>query len=288
MSSIKSSALTPALSILDRVKVSGLGGFLARVPTPPQTLAKFNMDTYVATNRFNGKFYIGSTTNFKRRKKDHLRSKENYPFQNALRKNPEEFEWEVWSDDSDEPILEQALLDMWFGKECCYNLNPSASRPPTCLGKAQSEGARRKISEANRGERHPMFGKSHTEGAKRKMRDAAKRKKPDSKETRLKKSLATSGSNNPMHGKTHTDSAKEKISKANQGQNNPMYGRRHSGESNHKNREAHLGKVHTQEAKMKMSRARVGKKWWVNPAGDTLKSDIKPEGDWQRGRVYRG
>lgn len=88
------------------------------------------MDTYKATNTTNGKFYVGSTTNFKERKKAHLRSKESYPFQNALRKNPDVFEWEVWSDDSDEPILEQALLDMWYGKECCYNLNPSAKHPP--------------------------------------------------------------------------------------------------------------------------------------------------------------
>ena len=88
------------------------------------------MDTYKATNTTNGKFYIGSTTNFEQRKKAHLTSKDSYPFQNALRKNPEAFEWEVWSDDSDEPILEQALLDMWHGKECCYNLNPVANRPP--------------------------------------------------------------------------------------------------------------------------------------------------------------
>jgi group I intron endonuclease len=88
------------------------------------------MDTYRATNTKNGKFYIGSTNNFEKRKKGHLKSKETYPFQSALRKDPDSFIWEVWSDDSDEPILEQALLDMWFGKGCCYNLNPSASRPP--------------------------------------------------------------------------------------------------------------------------------------------------------------
>lgn len=86
------------------------------------------MDTYRATNTTNGKFYIGSTTNFNRRKAEHLSSTRNLPFQNALRNSPEAFEWEVWSDDSDEPILEQALLDMWYGKECCYNLNSQADR----------------------------------------------------------------------------------------------------------------------------------------------------------------
>jgi hypothetical protein len=88
------------------------------------------MDTYKATNTTNGKFYIGSTTNFEKRKKAHLRSKEPYPFQNALRRNPEAFEWECWTDDCEDSVLEQALLDMWFGCGQCYNLNPSAKHPP--------------------------------------------------------------------------------------------------------------------------------------------------------------
>jgi group I intron endonuclease len=88
------------------------------------------MITYKATNTLNGKFYIGSTINFKRRKRDHLKGTENYPFQNALRKNPDAFIWEIYEDEYDKPILEQSLLDMWCGKEQCYNLNPFATRPP--------------------------------------------------------------------------------------------------------------------------------------------------------------
>jgi hypothetical protein len=104
------------------------------------------MDTYRATNTTNGKFYIGSTTNFDRRKEEHLRCRDNLPFQNALRKSPEIFEWEVWSDDSYEPVLEQALLAMWFGKECCYNVNPYASRPPSWEGKEHKPETRKKQS----------------------------------------------------------------------------------------------------------------------------------------------
>lgn len=92
------------------------------------------MDTYVATNTINGKFYIGSSLDFESRKYRHLRSRKNYPFQNALRKNPEAFEWEFWTDDCEDPVLEQALLDMWFGCEQCYNLNPIANRPPVLKG----------------------------------------------------------------------------------------------------------------------------------------------------------
>lgn len=87
------------------------------------------MITYIARNTINGKFYIGSTSDFKKRKRQHLKNKNNYPFQNALRKNENAFEWEIIEDTYDEPILEQALLDMWFGKEQCYNLNPYANRP---------------------------------------------------------------------------------------------------------------------------------------------------------------
>ena len=87
------------------------------------------MITYKATNTLNGRFYIGSTTDLEKRKQQHLSSTANYPFQNALQKNPEAFEWETIEDTSDNPILEQALLDMWFGTEMCYNLCPHAGRP---------------------------------------------------------------------------------------------------------------------------------------------------------------
>jgi hypothetical protein len=90
------------------------------------------MITYKATNTLNGKFYIGSSKDlhrFEERKKGHHSSKEPYPFQRALKKNPEAFEWEFVEDECDDPILEQALLDMWFGREQCYNLNKYADRP---------------------------------------------------------------------------------------------------------------------------------------------------------------
>ena len=108
------------------------------------------MDTYIATNLVNGHFYIGSSTNFERRKQQHLDSRENYPFQNALRKNPNNFEWEVWTDDSDKRILEQALLDMWCGKEQCYNISNSSKGPG-------SEGGRKggKIGGKRVHELHP-------------------------------------------------------------------------------------------------------------------------------------
>lgn len=129
------------------------------------------MDTYKATNTTNGKFYIGSTTNFERRKVEHLKPGTNYPFQNALRKNPEAFEWEVWSDNSDEPVLEQALLDMWFGKECCYNLNPSAQHPPSWQDKKHAPKTKTKISAT-------LMGHQVSEESRAKMRAASQNRIP--------------------------------------------------------------------------------------------------------------
>ena len=107
------------------------------------------MFTYRAINTLNGKFYIGSTTNFESRKKQHLKDKRvRAPFQNALRKNPEAFIWEVEQDHLDEPILEQALLDMWFGCGQCYNLNPSAKHPPSHKGKVRSAEFKKNVSES--------------------------------------------------------------------------------------------------------------------------------------------
>ena len=107
------------------------------------------MITYRAINTLNGKFYIGSSKSwetFEKRKRTHLTYGDVFHFQRALRANPDSFIWETYEDDSDDPILEQALLDTWFGKEQCYNLSPNADRPPTLCG-----------------EKHPMFGRRRHE-----------------------------------------------------------------------------------------------------------------------------
>ena len=36
--------------------------------------------------------------------------------------------------------MEQALLDMWFGKELCYNLNPYANRPSPTFEQCSKSG----------------------------------------------------------------------------------------------------------------------------------------------------
>ena len=214
------------------------------------------MDTYKATNTTNGKFYVGSSTNFEKRKKEHLRSKDSYPFQNALRKNPEAFEWEVWTDDCDEPILEQALLDMWFGKECCYNLSQFADRGPDRTGKKQPEGWGEAHGNKLRGRKRP----DHSELMKKnnpaqRPEVAAKigesnRGKVRSQEVKDKISVALTGTS----WGTHTDEYKNHMSNKHSGENNPAYGKKH----------------------------------WISEQGERRFQPDSPGPDWQNGRKWKG
>lgn len=79
---------------------------------------------------------MGSTVDFAKRQKGHLTSTEDYPFQNSLRKNPENFYWIASEDDGlDTREEEQYYLDFYHGTVWCYNLNPKASVPPSASGK---------------------------------------------------------------------------------------------------------------------------------------------------------
>ena len=210
------------------------------------------MDTYKATNTTNGKFYIGSSTNFERRKQQHLDSTESYPFQNALRKNPEAFEWEVWQDDSENRELEQALLDIWFGKEQCYNLNSVASAPPSWKGKKHTPKAKKLQSESKKGERNPA-------------------KRPE-----VRKKMSDSHTGVPL-----SDSTRAAMSAAGKG-------RKKTEEHKQKIKESNLGQTRSDEAKDNMRRAHIGKKMWVNEQGERKYQAESPGPEWQNGRKWKG
>lgn len=224
------------------------------------------MDTYKATNTTNGKFYIGSTVNFEERKKQHLRSTLNYPFQNALRKNPEAFEWEIWSDDHEEPFLEQALLDMWFGKEQCYNLSKDVSAP--MRGRSHTPETIEKLS----GENHHFYGKNRPEHSKRMQGEG---NPMFGKTGELSPMFGREGELNPMYGKKRPDQSERAA--ARRGEKHPMFGRK---------RPDH-GK-HMAEAMRGEANPSFGKAWWVNEEGETCLAVESPGPEWQRGRKWRG
>ena len=88
------------------------------------------MQTYLAINLVSRKFYVGSTSNFDRRVRDHHHNTDNLPFQNSLRANPENFYWICSGDDgTDLRYEEKFYLDFYYGTPWCYNVSPSTDLP---------------------------------------------------------------------------------------------------------------------------------------------------------------
>ena len=239
------------------------------------------MFTYIATNTLNGRFYIGSSKNFDQRKTTHLRSKDPYPFQRALVKNPDAFVWEVYEDDSNDPILEQALLDQWFGKEQCYNLNPKASLPPNLTGHVFSEVTLRKRSQSRMGnnyeligDKHPLYGKSHSDEAK-----AANREKHLGSfwvnDGTVEKTL-TEGSSIPdgfVKGRLFTISSY------------PWWVNE-SGETTRSLENP--GPCWKPGRKWPVEQPVPSRGyWWVNFLGETCRSKVNPGEEWKRGRKWQ-
>jgi|LakMenEpi03Aug12_release.lakeMendotaPanAssembly.Ray.scaffolds.fasta_scaffold253559_4 hypothetical protein len=112
---------------------------------------------YQIRNTRNGKIYIGSTDNFKRRKREHfanlkLNKHDNIILQRAYNKNKNEFVFEIYficPPDLCE-FYEQRCLDILNNK---YNINPYADRPPKAFGRKPWNAGLPK-------EMQPMFGKS--------------------------------------------------------------------------------------------------------------------------------
>ena len=211
------------------------------------------MDTYRATNTLNGKFYIGSSVNFERRKREHLSSKENYPFYKDLRKNPEAFVWEIYTDDLDTNEHEVRLLREFFFDVKCYNLNPCAERPPDLTG-------RKRWKNELTQEQKLCFEKPEGEGWEKGM---------------LQKTIEKGRA--ARLGTTRTKETKKKIGEANTGKiRTEEFKKRVS--------ELRTGKTSTEETKKKLSELRAGEKnhqfgitGALNPRSKAIIA-IKPDG----------
>ena len=159
---------------------------------------------YRVTNLVNGKVYIGSAINLRRRKQEHFsmlkrnRHSNNY-LQNSYNKHGiVNFNFEVieYVEDKTKLInIEQVHLNNYVDSEglintkLCYNICPTAG---SNLGIKFTEEQNKRNSERNKGRKH-------------------------SEKTKIKMGNSRRGKNNPNYNKPMTKERKEKLKKANEG-----------------------------------------------------------------------
>jgi group I intron endonuclease len=195
---------------------------------------------YQIRNLVNGKCYVGSSKNLKRRKKEHFvylkkgkNPKENKHLQNAYNKyGAENFTFEIL-EYCDENILisrEQYYIDSLKSSDSTfgYNIRKIAD---SNFGVPCPEETKKILSELNSGENHPQFGK------------------PKAEKTKSLLSKANMGKVSPWKGKKHTEGTKQKLSFAHTG-------KKHTEETKQKLSIAHTGKKHTEEHKRHTSEAK--------------------------------
>lgn len=178
------------------------------------------MIVYKATNKINGKSYIGQTQkSLDNRINKHfysVRHKSNLYFHNALRKY--DFDWMVLEECESKSELDK--------KECQYikqyNTNKNGYNLTTggegSFGFKHSEKTKKKMSEKAKLRKPNFLGKKHTDKTKKKISESKKGKKIHSEEWKKKRSEKMSGENNPFYGKKHTKEALQKMSKLHKNQ----------------------------------------------------------------------
>jgi group I intron endonuclease len=168
-----------------------------------------NSGIYRIVNTSNGKFYIGSTVDFEKRKKEHFRQLKNNAhhskiFQNAYNKENKK----------DCFIFEIILI-------CCENMNLFYEQKIINIFLPQYNVAKNSTAPLKgvKGAMHPMYGHNHTEDTKEKMRKSARRGKDNHmfamcKEKHPKFGIRytnpkQSGDKNPMFGMVYVISGEK-------------------------------------------------------------------------------
>ena len=210
-------------------------------------LKDYNLVIYKATNKINGKCYIGQTKNLGRRIRDHIRDKKSVISQAIRKYGVVNFKWCILEICFSQEELNEK--EQWYIKhfnsfgESGYNLTIGGENPPLRCGtfeelygdekakelkhnlkirnkgKKVSEETKIKISEANKKyfkENTDSFLKRYspiTEETKKRMSEWQIGRKM-SKETRNKMSETHKGDKNHFFGKHHTEESKNKIREA--------------------------------------------------------------------------
>lgn len=252
---------------------------------------------YKITHKKSLKSYIGITTDYQKRMREHKQAKGGcrYLYNAVRRYGFDAFEHKIiakahsWEELC---LKEQAFIkffgtkapdgyNLTDGGEGSLGLKPSAETRQkmseaqkgnkgntNMLGKKLSDETRQKIGEASKGNKYAlgntnMLGKKHSNETKRKMSEA-KRGRKFSDETKRKMSEAAKG-------RKTSDETRKKLSEAKRG-------RKLSDETRQKMSEAQkgntkmLGKKHSNEAKRKMSEASKGN---TNMLGKKFSDELK-------------
>ena len=134
---------------------------------------------YCYTNKINGKKYVGQAVNFKKRHQQHIsKSSNRFIIDRAIKKyGIENFEIKILK----ENLETRCLLNLWesyyidklntLDKEKGYNMSSGGSNGNNFINKTDEEMQEigKRISEAHKGEKHPLYGKQHSEESKAKM-----------------------------------------------------------------------------------------------------------------------
>lgn len=154
---------------------------------------------YCIKNKINGKVYIGSSKNIDKRWKKHKYClaggyHENEHLQNSYNiYSKDNFEFLILEECKEEELIEKEQYYLNAYKSCerdkGYNICPQVNKTQ------MAEETKRKISNALKGEKSPMFGTHLSEETKKKLRDANKGKTL-SEQTRKKIGDVQKGDNN--------------------------------------------------------------------------------------------
>jgi group I intron endonuclease len=176
---------------------------------------------YKILNNNNGKFYIGSAQNLRRRWKQHESdlkrgNHKNPHLQHAWNKDGENFTFLVLEEvEKDEDLIpaEQKWLDLTrsYERGVGYNICPTAG---SSLGRPVSQETRKKLHNANKGTSPWTKGRSLSQEHRRKIGEA-KKGRSISEEHRRKIGEA-------RLGKGHNAETKRKIGEAKNGEKHPQ------------------------------------------------------------------
>ena len=173
------------------------------------------MIIYQATNKINGKYYIGKTIRTLKERKwrhyyDTFKKESQCYFHRAIRKyGKENFEWKVICKCNNEKELNETeiyyIKKLNSSEENGYNLTQGGD------GFASGDLNHNRINPMF-GERNPFYGKHHTEETKKILREQRIGKNMGDENSMIIHNIDFNGNKNPFYDKHHTEKSKNQIS----------------------------------------------------------------------------